>query len=115
MYLVFRFLTGFCSAAFLSVAGGSVADLFDNTQIGLYVALPQLSRENAHVLFFSSPMAFYTISPFIGPVLGPLISGFINQVRDWILVYAAEETQVEFRTLIGDGPSVFLSSGHLLR
>lgn len=25
-------------------------------------------------------MAFYTLTPFIGPVLGPLISGFINQV-----------------------------------
>lgn len=26
-------------------------------------------------------MAVYTASPFIGPVLGPMISGFINQVR----------------------------------
>lgn len=26
------------------------------------------------------PMAVYTASPFIGPVLGPMISGFINQV-----------------------------------
>ena len=25
-------------------------------------------------------MAVFTITPFIGPVLGPLISGFINQV-----------------------------------
>lgn len=25
-------------------------------------------------------MACYTISPFIGPVLGPAFSGFINQV-----------------------------------
>ncbi|OSC99125.1 MFS general substrate transporter [Trametes coccinea BRFM310] len=61
-YLVFRFITGLCGAAFLSVAGGSVSDLFDN----------------AHV---ATPMAVYTISPFIGPVVGPLISGFIN--TDW--------------------------------
>lgn len=33
VYLIFRFFTGFCSAAFLSVAGGSVSDLFDNTRI----------------------------------------------------------------------------------
>ncbi|EPT01658.1 hypothetical protein FOMPIDRAFT_1036148 [Fomitopsis schrenkii] len=55
--LVFRFITGFCSSAFLSVAGGSVSDLF----------------ENRHV---ATPMAVYTISPFLGPVLGPLVSGY---------------------------------------
>ncbi|KAI0684802.1 major facilitator superfamily domain-containing protein, partial [Cytidiella melzeri] len=57
VYLVFRFLTGFCSSAFLSVAGGTVSDLFDDTKVAI-------------------PMAVYTVSPFIGPVLGPLISGY---------------------------------------
>ncbi|KAG8742569.1 hypothetical protein FRC12_015334 [Ceratobasidium sp. 428] len=61
VYLIFRFLTGFSGAAFLSVAGGSVADLFANDKV-------------------ASPMACYTISPFIGPVLGPAFSGFINQL-----------------------------------
>lgn len=28
-------------------------------------------------------MAVYTGSPFIGPVLGPLIAGFINQNANW--------------------------------
>ncbi|ELU43269.1 MFS transporter, putative [Rhizoctonia solani AG-1 IA] len=51
-------------AAFLSVAGGSVADLFSNDKV-------------------ASPMALYTISPFIGPVLGPAFSGFINQNTTW--------------------------------
>ena len=32
-FLVFRFLTGFSSSAFLSVAGGSVSDLFDNKKV----------------------------------------------------------------------------------
>ncbi|CDO74082.1 hypothetical protein BN946_scf185043.g132 [Trametes cinnabarina] len=64
VFLVFRFITGLCGAAFLSVAGGSVSDLFDN----------------AHV---ATPMAVYTISPFIGPVVGPLIAGFIVQNTDW--------------------------------
>ncbi|PBK63470.1 MFS general substrate transporter [Armillaria solidipes] len=64
VYLIFRFVTGFCGSAFLSVAGGSVSDLFDNATV-------------------ANPMAFYTISPFIGPVLGPLISGFINQNTHW--------------------------------
>ncbi|QRV91610.1 major facilitator superfamily transporter [Ceratobasidium sp. AG-Ba] len=64
VYLIFRFLTGFSGAAFLSVAGGSVADLFANDKV-------------------ASPMACYTISPFIGPVLGPAFSGFINQNTSW--------------------------------
>ncbi|EIN05659.1 MFS general substrate transporter [Punctularia strigosozonata HHB-11173 SS5] len=68
VFLVFRFITGFCGSAFLSVAGGSVADLFDD----------------AHV---ATPMAVYTMTPFIGPVLGPLISGFINQNTTWRWTY----------------------------
>ncbi|KAG8709133.1 hypothetical protein FRC08_018524 [Ceratobasidium sp. 394] len=64
VYLIFRFLTGFSGAAFLSVAGGSVVDLFANDKV-------------------ASPMACYTISPFIGPVLGPAFSGFINQNTYW--------------------------------
>lgn len=56
VHLIFRFLTGFCSSAFLSVAGGTVSDLFDDDKVAM-------------------PMAVYTLSPFIGPMLGPLISG----------------------------------------
>ncbi|KAH9475001.1 Polyamine transporter 3 [Psilocybe cubensis] len=62
IYLIFRFIGGFCGSAFLSVAGGSVSDLFDDKTV-------------------ATPMAFYTMFPFIGPVLGPLLSGFINQVQ----------------------------------
>ena len=32
-------------------------------------------------------MMFFSASPFIGPVLGPLISGFINQNTDWRWTY----------------------------
>ncbi|KAF8920630.1 MFS general substrate transporter [Mucidula mucida] len=68
VYLIFRFITGFCGSAFLSVAGGSVSDLFDNASV-------------------ANPMALYTISPFIGPILGPLMSGFINQNIHWRWTY----------------------------
>ncbi|KAG5730017.1 hypothetical protein E4T56_gene20192 [Termitomyces sp. T112] len=64
VFLVFRFLGGFCGSAFLSVAGGSISDLFSDSTV-------------------ANPMAVYTISPFIGPVLGPLLSGFINQNLYW--------------------------------
>ncbi|KAJ3561103.1 hypothetical protein NP233_g10402 [Leucocoprinus birnbaumii] len=62
--IVFRLFTGLCGAAFLSVAGGSVTDLFSDREV-------------------ATPMAIYTISPFLGPVIGPLISGFINQHLEW--------------------------------
>ncbi|KAL6306779.1 major facilitator superfamily domain-containing protein [Sparassis latifolia] len=68
VFLVFRFITGFCGSAFLSVAGGSVTDLFVNAKV-------------------ASPMAVYTMSPFIGPVIGPLIGGFINQNVYWRWTY----------------------------
>ncbi|KDR77915.1 hypothetical protein GALMADRAFT_244882 [Galerina marginata CBS 339.88] len=68
IYLIFRFITGFCGSAFLSVAGGSVSDLFTDSNV-------------------ANPMALYTISPFIGPVFGPLLSGFINQNLNWRWTY----------------------------
>lgn len=68
VFLIFRFLTGFSGAAFLTIAGGSVSDLFTNDKV-------------------ATPMALFTISPFIGPVLGPLISGFINQHANWQWTY----------------------------
>ncbi|KAJ7646641.1 MFS general substrate transporter [Roridomyces roridus] len=62
--LSFRFLLGFAGASFLSVAGGSVADMFAGSQV-------------------ATPMAVYTLSPFLGPVFGPLIGGYINQNLYW--------------------------------
>lgn len=68
VHLIFRFLTGFVGSAFLSVAGGTVTDLFRNEKVG-------------------TPMSLYSISPFLGPVLGPLIGGFINQNTTWRWTY----------------------------
>ncbi|KAE9405828.1 MFS general substrate transporter [Gymnopus androsaceus JB14] len=67
VYLIFRFLTGLVGATFLSVAGGTVTDLFTNEHV-------------------ANPMAFYTCSPFIGPIFGPL-SHFINQNLNWRWTY----------------------------
>ncbi|KAG6377998.1 major facilitator superfamily domain-containing protein [Boletus reticuloceps] len=68
IFLFFRLITGFCGAAFLSVAGGSVSDMFPNSTV-------------------ANPMAVYTMSPFIGPVAGPLIAGFIDQNVTWRWTY----------------------------
>ncbi|KAJ6625381.1 major facilitator superfamily domain-containing protein [Mycena sp. CBHHK59/15] len=50
VFLIFRFLMGCSGSSFLSVAGGSVADMFSDATV-------------------ANPMALYTITPFLGPVL----------------------------------------------
>lgn len=51
--LVCRFFNGLVGSAFLSVAGGTVGDLFARHELG-------------------PPMMIYTASPFVGPEVGPL-------------------------------------------
>ena len=60
MLIIARFLIWISGSAFLSVSGGTVADLFQPIDI-------------------QAPMMLYTITPFVGPVLGPLVGGFINE------------------------------------
>ena len=62
--IIVRFFDGLSGSAFLSVAGGTVGDMFNRQQLQL-------------------PMLIYTASPFIGPSIGPLIGGFINQYTHW--------------------------------
>ena len=62
--LVARFLDGFSGSAFLSVAGGTVGDMFSKDKL-------------------QAPMLIYTASPFIGPSIGPIIGGFINYYTNW--------------------------------
>ena len=62
--LIARFFDGLSGSAFLSVAGGTVGDIFAGDEL-------------------QGPMLIYTASPFIGPSLGPLLGGFINHFLDW--------------------------------
>ncbi|KAK4093182.1 hypothetical protein Purlil1_2339 [Purpureocillium lilacinum] len=66
--LVFRFFDGFSGSAFLAVSGGTVGDLFARHEL-------------------QAPMALFSVSPFIGPSLGPLLGGFINYNVDWRWTY----------------------------
>ena len=51
--VVARFFNGVAGSGFLSVAGGTVGDLFDRSEL-------------------AAPMMLYTASPFLGPEIGPL-------------------------------------------
>ncbi|KAL6153945.1 hypothetical protein ACJBU6_07239 [Exserohilum turcicum] len=62
--LIARFLDGLAGSAFLSVAGGTVGDMFAKHEL-------------------SAPMMVYTASPFVGPEVGPLIGGFIMEHTTW--------------------------------
>lgn len=74
--LIARFFDGLSGSAFLSVAGGTVGDMYNRETLQL-------------------PMLIYTASPFVGPSIGPLIGGFINQYSSWrwtfyvILIWSA--------------------------
>ncbi|QDS71980.1 hypothetical protein FKW77_001423 [Venturia effusa] len=81
--LVSRFINGLAGSAFLSVAGGTVGDMFAKHELSL-------------------PMMVYTASPFIGPEVGPLIGGFINQYSNWrwsfytLLIWTAVQVALIF-------------------
>ena len=62
--LIARFLDGLSGSAFLSVAGGSIGDMFARDQLQF-------------------PMMIYSASPFLGPGYGPVIGGFINYYTNW--------------------------------
>lgn len=54
-----RFMSGFFGSAFMGVAAGTISDIFSKQDIAL-------------------PLLLYTISPFCGPSLSPVVCGFIN-------------------------------------
>lgn len=67
-----RLAAGFFGAAFMSVASGTFSDLFRTTERFASTRKDQTKELN-------KALAMYSASPFLGPGLGPLISGFINQ------------------------------------
>ncbi|KAH8729533.1 major facilitator superfamily domain-containing protein [Ilyonectria robusta] len=66
--LIARFLDGFAGSAFLAVSGGTVGDLFARQEL-------------------QAPMLMFSLAPFVGPSIGPLIGGFINYNADWRWTY----------------------------
>jgi MFS family permease len=62
--LVFRFLAGTFGASPLTNTGGVIADLFSGQERGL-------------------AMSIFAAAPFMGPILGPTLGGFITTTIGW--------------------------------
>ena len=92
--LVGRFLTGMFASAPLSNAPGVLADVWD-----------PIERGNA--------MAVFSMMTFVGPALGPVISGFLQLKKDWrwnfyVLLWLAGITEVLMFTIPETLPSIVL-------
>lgn len=66
--IIGRFFQGFAGGTFLSVAGGTVGDIFAKDEI-------------------QKPMTLVSLAPFVGPSSGPVIGGFINYYTHWRWTY----------------------------
>ncbi|GFZ48481.1 Polyamine transporter 2 [Saitozyma sp. JCM 24511] len=66
--LVSRFLCGFFGSAPLTLAGGTIADVWGPEERGFAIAI-------------------FAAAPYTGPVIGPLIGGFIGKYAGWTWLY----------------------------
>lgn len=63
-FIVFRFLSGCAGGVPMALGGGSIADLTPSTNRGM-------------------AMTLFSLGPLTGPVLGPLVGGFIVADKGW--------------------------------
>lgn len=59
-----RFLCGIFASAPLTLAGGTISDVWDNNERGFAIAL-------------------FAAAPYGGPVLGPIVGGFVGETIGW--------------------------------
>ncbi|KAI1419991.1 MFS general substrate transporter [Xylaria sp. FL1777] len=62
--VVLRFFTGIFASSPLTNAGGIIADMFPAAQRGL-------------------AMSAFVVSPYLGPAIGPIVSGFVAEAGGW--------------------------------
>ena len=68
VYFIFQFLAGCSGVLFLSIAGGSVSDMFATSEVATYITM--LPSSAASLMIKDSLMAIYTVCPFLGPAVG---------------------------------------------
>ena len=66
--LICRFFAGFFASAPLTLAGGTISDIWDNEERGFAIAL-------------------FAAAPYGGPVLGPIVGGFVGETVGWRWIY----------------------------
>lgn len=64
MFLIFRTVCGACAASFMTVGGGTIADLLPKEQRGAATAM-------------------FSAGPLLGPVIGPVVGGFVTEHLGW--------------------------------
>ncbi|TBU45176.1 MFS general substrate transporter [Dichomitus squalens] len=62
--LICRFFCGLFASAPLTLAGGTISDVWDNNERGFAIAL-------------------FAAAPYGGPVLGPIVGGFVGETIGW--------------------------------
>lgn len=62
--LICRFFCGLFASAPLTLAGGTISDIWDNNERGFAIAL-------------------FAAAPYGGPVLGPIVGGFVGETIGW--------------------------------
>ncbi|KAF7318168.1 MFS general substrate transporter [Mycena chlorophos] len=62
--LICRFFCGLFASAPLTLAGGTISDIWDNNERGLAIAI-------------------FAAAPYGGPVLGPIVGGFVGEKLGW--------------------------------
>lgn len=68
MLIAFRFFQGSAGSAVLALGGGTIADLFVQSERG-------------------AAMAIWAMGPLLGPVIGPVAGGFLSQAKGWRWVF----------------------------
>lgn len=64
--LVLRFFAGFAASPPMSIAGGTMSDMWGNSPADMSIA-----------------MALFCLAPFLGPVVGPIVGGFATEHKNW--------------------------------
>lgn len=64
VFLVFRWLTGFCGSPCLSTGGGVITDMYAPTRVPYFLCL-------------------WSAAGVLGPILGPLIGGYLAPSQGW--------------------------------
>ncbi|KAJ6035816.1 MFS general substrate transporter [Penicillium herquei] len=64
VFLVFRFVTGFCGSPCLATGGGTITDIYEPTKV-------------PYLLFI------WSSAGVCGPVFGPIIGGFLAPAKGW--------------------------------